>query len=57
MTVADLLNVTDGGQQIRITAATSLKDLYVGQAWNAPYGDCEVVAIYSEGCKIVVGVI
>ncbi len=57
MTVANLLNVTDGGQKIRITAANSLKTLYEGQAWCAPYVGCEVVAIYTTGSTIVVGVI
>lgn len=59
MTVANLLNVTDGGQQIRITAPNALETLYEGQARGVPYADAdyEVVAIYTMGSTIVIGVI
>lgn len=57
MTLTNLLNVTDGGQQIRITESNKLKTIYEGNATYAPCSDYEVVAVYTQGNTIVIGVI
>ena len=57
MTLASMLNVTDGCQKIRINNANSLKTIYEGQAFNAPFVDCDVVTIYTIENTIVISVV
>lgn len=52
-----LMNAIDGTEQIRIVNHNTLKTLYKGQKFNAPFIDAEVHGIYTCNGVMIISVL